>query len=275
VVVPAVPKCVSTTTTANGFLKKELLQINKMEAKVMRKQLEIIGIVAILVWVGLSGCNQKVSDESNFNKTSKEYTLTVNASNPNGVGTLVAGPTLGPGFLEDITSDTSNWSIVRYRLYADSSIQNEVLAESCRNNSSFIIKRGFVVFDTRSIPCDAVITSVALTINNLHMVNNNGNIELISTDRIGWDDSFYFLDFAGWFHLSNGTNTVFFKNPDNLMYSYDEHGNCAVINTTFVIRCYEDIQDSPPPDDGLFHGIVVDSYKDFSLKVKYILLDER
>jgi hypothetical protein len=40
------------------FLKKKLLQNNRVEVSIMKKQLVIIGIVAILVCVGLSGCNE-------------------------------------------------------------------------------------------------------------------------------------------------------------------------------------------------------------------------
>jgi hypothetical protein len=48
------------------FLKKDLLQNNRVEAKVMKKQLAIIGIIALLVCVGLSGCQE--SNLSNLDK---------------------------------------------------------------------------------------------------------------------------------------------------------------------------------------------------------------
>jgi hypothetical protein len=45
------------------FLKKELLQNYNKEAKVLKKQLVLLGIVAILVTVGLSGCTKQTEEE--------------------------------------------------------------------------------------------------------------------------------------------------------------------------------------------------------------------
>jgi hypothetical protein len=51
------------------FLKNKRLQNDKVESKVMKKQLVIIGIVTFLVCVGLSGCTQSnpvISDRDKF-----------------------------------------------------------------------------------------------------------------------------------------------------------------------------------------------------------------
>jgi hypothetical protein len=48
------------------FLKKELVQNNRVELKVMKKQLVIIGFVALLIFVGINGCSSLTSDKDKF-----------------------------------------------------------------------------------------------------------------------------------------------------------------------------------------------------------------
>jgi len=54
------------------FLKKELLQNHKMEIKVMKKQLLIIGITLILLTVGFSGCTENNSNNNITSKTNEK-----------------------------------------------------------------------------------------------------------------------------------------------------------------------------------------------------------
>lgn len=42
-----------------SFLRRHCYELTEWGAKVMKKQLVILGIIAILVSVGLSGCNEK------------------------------------------------------------------------------------------------------------------------------------------------------------------------------------------------------------------------
>jgi len=48
------------------FLRKELLQNQQGDVKVMKKQLMIIGIIVLLVCVGLCGCTNPLSDRDKF-----------------------------------------------------------------------------------------------------------------------------------------------------------------------------------------------------------------
>jgi rhodanese-related sulfurtransferase len=59
------------------FLRKELLQNYGVEAKIINKQLVILGIVALLVSVGLSGCNSTEQTHNNQTPQNSYTNITV------------------------------------------------------------------------------------------------------------------------------------------------------------------------------------------------------
>lgn len=59
------------------FLSVVLFQTCRVEAKGIKKQLLIIGIVVILISVGLSGCDQSKNPQTNQNKFVGTWNATV------------------------------------------------------------------------------------------------------------------------------------------------------------------------------------------------------
>ncbi len=82
------------------FLKNKMLQNNQMEAKVMKKQLLIIGITLLLIILGLSGCTQEnSSSDQSKNQTTPPSTESLQTI-------LAKAETIGSMYYE-VTTSTS------------------------------------------------------------------------------------------------------------------------------------------------------------------------
>ena len=116
-----------------------------MEVKFIRKQLVIIGIVAILVTVGLSGCTEQKKPINN--NTSNNNQTTPNNNNPPN-----NEPTTYTVTIKLVNTTSSSFLQVFYQLYEN--IQNWKDTNPINGTSSIVFERGLPNVSSFNVSAD-------------------------------------------------------------------------------------------------------------------------
>jgi hypothetical protein len=157
------------------FLKKELLQINKAEAKVMKKQLVIVGITLVLLAVGLSGCtNDNKSSSTPNGNTGTNETWTPGETSIGSVDNRIIGQWSARYETSDVGQYIFNFYANNTCKYTNTSTQQTLWARfGMFPNISFVGSDGRIAFK------DGFIDDTA----EYYWSNNNNTITIDAPNR--------------------------------------------------------------------------------------------